>query len=46
MKNAILCLVTILHQSNTSDWPAGMYFIRVAFMIESVAEGKIMVIYD
>jgi len=33
-------------QVNTSAWPAGMYFARVVFMNESVAEGKILIIYD
>jgi hypothetical protein len=33
-------------QINTSAWPAGMYFARVVFMNESVAEGKTMVIDD
>ncbi len=28
---------------NTSAWPAGMYFARVVFMNESVAEGKLVV---
>ena len=30
-------------QINTSSWPAGMYFARVVFMNESVAEGKIVI---
>jgi hypothetical protein len=30
-------------QINTSAWPAGMYFARVVFMNESVAEGKIVI---
>ncbi len=30
-------------QVNTSAWPAGMYFARVVFMNESVAEGKLVV---
>lgn len=33
-------------QVNTSAWPAGMYFARVVFMNENVAEGKILIIYD
>ncbi|NCA77956.1 MAG: T9SS type A sorting domain-containing protein [Alphaproteobacteria bacterium] len=28
---------------NTSAWPAGMYFARVVFMNESMAEGKLVV---
>ncbi len=30
-------------QVNTSAWPAGMYFVRVVYMNESVAEGKIVI---
>jgi hypothetical protein len=30
-------------QITTSGWPTGMYFVRMVFMNESVAEGKVVI---